>query len=348
MREQGKVVFSQGQIETPFIKFHAHNSSTNVKCNVNCNRKTGRQPKCCLVENYYMSIIKQATEFLNSVWRLVLWSRAMWLVSAASWDRGPGVWKEVLGALKWSQRLLEAVALSSPVCLEWFKFGGMEGIGLGWGRETMDSVWDSLSLARLQERLPTGKSDMWTWRATKVQCRVACVQAGAGNIILVVITLEEVAGELTFMYVPGEGSLRDCWRAFRVYSFRHQLQSLIPCHPSTRLLSFCVNVRPWSAKSWDTLRSHQWELCTTDSSHVCTFPPSPLHTRHTLNTPEGAWWFRGGRAKSWKKGKLLLNTFKCSLCSFNLVVYSSGRRENWWWFGAVVPNRSPKTRRSSF
>lgn len=67
MREQGKVVFSQGQIETPFIKFHAHNSSTNVKCNVNCNRKTGRQPKCCLGENYYMSIIKQATEFLNSV-----------------------------------------------------------------------------------------------------------------------------------------------------------------------------------------------------------------------------------------------------------------------------------------
>lgn len=241
MREQEKVVFSKGQIETPFIKFHVHNSSTNVKCNINYNRKTGIQPKCCLVENYYMSIFKQATEFLNSVWRLILWSRAMWLVSAASWDRGPGVWKEGLGALKWSQRLLEAVALSSLVCLEWFKFGGMEGIWLGWGKETMDSVWDSLSLARLQERLPTGKTDMWTWRATegpdtKVQCRMACVQAGAGNIILVIITLEEVAGELTFMYVPGEGSLRDGWQAFRVYSFRHKLQSLIPCHPSPIIL----------------------------------------------------------------------------------------------------------------
>lgn len=66
MREQKKVVFSKGQIETPFIKFHAH-SSMNVKCNTNCKRKTGRQPKCCLVGNYYMSIIKQATEFLNSV-----------------------------------------------------------------------------------------------------------------------------------------------------------------------------------------------------------------------------------------------------------------------------------------
>lgn len=288
MRGQRKAVFSKGQIETSFIQFHAH-SSTDVKCNVNCNRKTGRQPKCFLVENYYMSIIKQATEFLNSVWRLVLWSRAMWLVSAASWDRGPGVWKEVLGALKWSQLLPEAVAHSSLVRLEWFKFGVLEGIRLGWGRETMDSVRDSLSLARLQERLPTGKSDMWTWRATegpdtKAQCGMACVQAGTGSIILVIITLKDVAGELTFMYVPGEGSLRDAWQAFRVYSFRHKLQSLIHFHPFP--IIFCERLTTVSQElRYAQISPVRARLCTTGSSHVYTFPP-PHCTPATPSTPQ--------------------------------------------------------------
>lgn len=186
------------------------------------------------MENNYVSSIRQTVrKFLNSLWHLPLWTRAMWL---AKWDRGPGVWKEVLDAHKWSQLLLGAVALSSLVHLEWFTFGKWgAGIQLGWGRETMDSVWDLLSLASpcISGRVPTGKSDMWTWSATEgpdriVQCGVVCIQSGVRGITLTNITLEEIAGELTFIYVPGKESLRGVWQAFQVYSFRHKLQRLDP------------------------------------------------------------------------------------------------------------------------
>lgn len=159
------------------------------------NRKTWGQLRCWLMETDDMSSIRQTTWFLNSLWRLPLWTTAMWFESTASWDREPGAWKEILDAHKWSQLLLGTEALSSLVHLEWFKFGKWVGILLGWGRETMGSVQDLLSLASPCSlgRLPTGKTDMWTWSATEgadknVQWGRAWIQVGSGDIIFAVIT----------------------------------------------------------------------------------------------------------------------------------------------------------------
>lgn len=167
------------------------------------------------MENDYISSIRQTTGFLNSSWRLPLWSKAMWFESTTSWDREPRAWKEIWDAHRWNQLLQGPESLSSLVHLEWFKFGKWAGILLGWGRETMGSVQDFLSLASpcILGRLPTGKSDIWTWSATEGAEKKSSVWNG--------LHTSGGRGHNTCHYHIG----RNCrWSNFHVCAWRREAQ----------------------------------------------------------------------------------------------------------------------------
>lgn len=111
------------------------------------------------------------------------------------------------------------------------------------------------------------------------------------GIILAIITLEEIAGELTLLCVPGKASLRDIWQASQVYPFRHKLQRLGPLPPvscrSLWILSMVSQELRYAQMSPVRAR-----LCKTDSSGLCSFlllsrahQPHPQHHRRSLVIP---------------------------------------------------------------